>query len=102
MENQNMIPADECSIQYNIEVTFINSLYEAGLIEITAIEDKMFIHQDQLSDLEKYIRLHYDLDINVEGLETISNMLEKMKKMQHQIATLQNRLQLYDFEEQTI
>ncbi|MFN2457603.1 MAG: chaperone modulator CbpM [Chitinophagaceae bacterium] len=96
MENDNLIPAEECCTHYNIEISFVSSLNDAGLIEITTIDERNFIHQHQLSDLEKYIRLHYDLDINVEGLETIAYMLEKMKSMQQQVMELQKRLRLYE------
>ena len=41
---------------------------------------------------KKFVRLHYDLDINVEGIETISHLLEKIGELQKQILQLKNNV----------
>jgi hypothetical protein len=38
------------------------------------------------------VRLHYDLDINIEGIETINHLLEKIEEMQREIAHLKNKI----------
>ncbi len=96
MQSQDFITVDECSTNYNIEVSFISSLHESGLVSMTTIDKRTFLHHDQLNDLEKFIRFHYDLEINMEGLETISHLLEKTKNMQLKIVELQNRLKFYE------
>lgn len=90
-----LILRDECCIRYNIEVSFLDRLHEYGLIEMVSLEEKQFVHTGQLNELEKFIRLHYDLDVNVAGLDVISNLLAKMKTMQQQIAELKSRLYLH-------
>lgn len=90
-----LIAQEECCLQYNIEVTFIQTLNEYGLIEMITIEEKPFIPVSQLHELEKFIRLHYDLDINMEGIDVIANLLSKVKKLQNEIGDLKNRLQVY-------
>jgi hypothetical protein len=42
--------------------------------------------------LEKFVRLHYDLDINLEGIETINYLLERIEEMQKEIVNLRNKL----------
>jgi uncharacterized Fe-S cluster-containing MiaB family protein len=96
MNKGNMIPADEFCASHNIEITFINSLQEAGLIEITTISETEYIHENQLNELEKIVRLYYEMDINLEGIETVIHLLQQINDMQDEITLLKNRLRLYE------
>jgi len=96
MQTRNLIDINEFCISHNIEISFINSLHQTGLIEITNIEETGFIDVSQLGHLEKIVRFYFDLDINLEGIETINHLLERMQKMQNEIITLKNRLRLYE------
>jgi hypothetical protein len=42
------------------------------------------------------IRLHHELDINVEGVEAISHLLMLIEKMQEELTVVKNRLRLYE------
>jgi len=46
--------------------------------------------------LEKLVRLFYELDINLEGIETITYLLNRMNQMQQEILQLNNRLRIYE------
>jgi len=96
MHTEEMIPVNEFCIHHNIETSFIYSLKESGLIEISTIEEKTFLPVNQLSQLEKLVRLYYEMEINLEGIETISYLLQRMNEMQQQIIQLSNRLSLYE------
>lgn len=96
MTNEEMVAAREFCISHNVEISFLNSLSESGLLEITTIEETSFISQDQLPGLEKMVRFHYDMDINLEGIETIHHLLQQIKDMQDEIKTIKNRLCLYE------
>lgn len=96
MEKEEMISADEFSFHHNIELTFIQSLHESGLIEITIIEEKIFISVSQLKNLEKLVRLYHEMDINLEGIETITYLLQRMNEMQQEILLLNNKLRMYE------
>jgi hypothetical protein len=96
MNKGNMIPANDFCTFHNIEISFLNSLQEAGLIEITTIDETEYIFENQLNDLEKIVRLHYDLDINLEGIETVIHLLQRINDMQDEITLLKNRLSLYE------
>ena len=96
MNKGNMIPANEFCASHNIEITFINSLQEAGLIEITTIREIEYIHENQLNELEKIVRLYYEMDINLEGIETVIHLLQRINDMQNEIMLLKNRLRLYE------
>lgn len=84
-----------CS-QYNIEISFVDALNKMGLIQIEIIEENQFIHQDQISDLEKIIRLHNELNVNLEGIDVVFNLLEKERELRDELNTLKNRLRLYE------
>jgi len=92
MEQEELIPANDFCTHHHIEYSFISSLEDSGLISITSIERSSFIHVDELNKLEKYVRLHYDLDINIEGIETINYLLEKIEEMQREIVNLRNKM----------
>ncbi|HYK56018.1 MAG TPA: chaperone modulator CbpM [Flavisolibacter sp.] len=96
MAGENLILASEFCSRLNIEISFIQSLQEYGLIEVMTIEGSGFIEEEQLEDIEKMVRLHYDLQINLEGIDAIHHLLEQMKDLQHQMASLKNRLRLYE------
>jgi len=96
MQTENLIALDEFCAQHNIEISFISSLQETGLIEITTIEDAWFIDAGQLLQLEKFVRFYYELDINLEGIETINNLLQRVNALQDELILLKNRLGLYE------
>lgn len=88
MTNEHSILIEECCKHYRIETSFVRTLNEQGLIELSYTDESYFIHSNQLSLLEKYMHLHYDLDINMEGIEAISHLLEKIERLQLELRTL--------------
>jgi hypothetical protein len=96
MNKVNLIPANEFCASHNIEISFIESLQEAGLIETTTIKETEYINENQLYELEKIVRLYYELNINLEGIDTIFHLLQRINDMQDEITLLRNRLRLYE------
>ncbi len=95
MRNEQLISADEFCNSHQIEISFIYSLNDWGLVQITKIEEKSFIDLDQLNQLERMVRLHYDMDINLEGIETITHLLLQADQMKNEIARLKNEIHFY-------
>ena len=96
MQRKYLIAVDELCVKHNIEISFVSSLEQTGIIEITIIENKWFISAEQLRRLEKFIRFYYELDINLEGIETIFHLLNRVESMQDEIIELKNKLRLYE------
>jgi hypothetical protein len=96
MQFDDMVPASEFCVHHNIELSFIDSLREYGLVETILIEEKVYLPVSQLGHLEKIVRLHFDLEINLEGIETIAYLLEKVNTLQDQVTMLTNRLKAYE------
>jgi chaperone modulatory protein CbpM len=96
MQTEDLIPANEFCVICQVELSFIQSLEQSGLIKLITIEDKRYLQSDQLHELEKLIRLHHELDINLEGIEALSHLLQRVKDMQAELMALKNRLRLYE------
>jgi hypothetical protein len=96
MLTEDLIPAGDFCASHNIEISFISTLHQSGLIEMTTIRDTGFIYPGQLQDLEKFISFHYELDINMEGIEAITHLLHKVDDLQHELGRLKNRLRFLE------
>ncbi len=96
MEGKDFIPVVQLCSHYKVEVSFFNELSEVGLIDITTIEQTSCLHQDKISDVEKMIRIHNELNVNIEGIDVVFNLLQKMDSLQNELNTMQNRLRLYE------
>ncbi|EDM36881.1 hypothetical protein PBAL39_18444 [Pedobacter sp. BAL39] len=94
METQ-FITITECCINYHIDPVFIDELEDSGVIVLTMKEKEKYIHHEQLAELEKYIHLYYDLNINIEGIDAIRHLLQKMILMQQELNLLQQKLQFH-------
>ncbi|HUR10903.1 MAG TPA: chaperone modulator CbpM [Flavitalea sp.] len=95
MKTEELIPAQEFCTHHQIDLSFIYSLTDAGLIQTIRREESVFVPVNEISNLEKLVRL-YELDINVEGIETITYLLQKIDDMQQHIIRLSNQLRMYE------
>ncbi len=96
MATAHLIAVKQLCAQHNITFAFITALSEAGLIEITVANDELFLPESNLHKLEKIIHLHHELDINIEGIEAVTHLLQKIGDMQQEILLLKNRLKRYE------
>jgi chaperone modulatory protein CbpM len=71
-------------------------LQEAGLIEVTVVNQTTCIPMDEIQKIERLARLHTQLDINEPGILVIDGLLDKVEGLQQEIAILRNRLRLYE------
>lgn len=98
MAADNLILIETLCPHYEIEISFFEDLYHHGLITIVTVEERRFVHQNDISDIEKIIRLHYDLNVNIEGIDIVLNLLKKEKELQEELNAVRNRLKLYEGE----
>lgn len=96
MTKEHLIPAIEFCTRHEVEFSFINSLQEYGLIEIIIIRQTAFLNSDELPKLEQIILFNKELEINLEGVEVIMRLLERVHQIQNEMNTLKNRLGLYE------
>jgi len=96
MENTEMIMLDEFCASHHVEVSFIHSLEETGLIETVAVNQALYIVSDDLPKLEQITRLHQDLNINPEGIDAVNHLLRHIEEMKQEIVQLRNRIRFYE------
>ena len=92
----NLISTSEFCVYHNIEFSFISNLKESGLVETIKLKQVDYIPEDQIGKLERMIRLHQELDINLEGIDTIDHLLNKIQHLQEEVILLNNKLRLYE------
>ena len=96
MEAENFIPVVQLCSLYKVETSFFNQLDEVGLIEIITVKKVSCLHQDRINDVEKMIRMHHELNVNIEGIDVVFNLLHKVDGLQNELDLVRNRLRLYE------
>ncbi|MBS1945403.1 MAG: hypothetical protein JST98_09460 [Bacteroidetes bacterium] len=96
MESEELISVQAYCTTSHVSLSLIDNLAESGLVQLTVRAEQRYIAADQLAHIERLVRLHDDLDINVEGLEAIDHLLQRMHTMQEELQRLRNRLRRYE------
>ncbi|MFT4204614.1 MAG: chaperone modulator CbpM [Chitinophagaceae bacterium] len=82
------------SSQYNIPLSFVQELYDRGLIDLQKEAEEYYIFEDQLPQLEHFTRLHCDFDINVAGIEVVEDLLSRINELREQTRLLKSKVSL--------
>ena len=90
-----MILAQEFCTHHHVELNFIYSLQEYGLIELINSEGNEYFSADQLNELERIVRLHSDLNVNMEGIDVVLHLLKQLETAQQEANELRNQLKFY-------
>ena len=90
-----LIIVSECCHKCHIEPSFIELLEEGGLINVHTEGGEHYLLLSELPSVERYSRMYYDLSINMEGIDAIHHLLERMEEMQREMSSLRNQLLLY-------
>jgi hypothetical protein len=96
MNTENFIPLNDLCLIYQVEMSFFDSLNTIGMIEITTVEHVQYIDKNTLDSIEKVIRMHQELDLNIEGVAVAFHLLEKINDLQSQVISLKNRLRIFE------
>lgn len=94
MDTELIVVSEYCR-RSHVEPSFIVSLNEEGLIEIRKEGETAYLLASQLQELERYVHLYYDLAINIEGIDAIRHLLDRIESMRGTIVRLQNRLRRF-------
>ena len=86
---------------YKVDYSFVNALIDSELLHPQTENSIRYIIHDVLSDFEKFMNWHYDLEVNLQGIEIINDMLRKVRHLQSENRNLLQRLQVkrFDWEE---
>lgn len=94
--DQTYITISEYCSYNQVEPDFIMALVEGGILELRHEPNEPSIDLETLEALERYRRLRYDLDINIQGLSAIHHLLEKMEQMHFEMKRMENTISFYE------
>lgn len=89
MESELIIISEYCT-QSNVEKNFISLLENEGLIVTEWHDGIQYLPVAQLGAVERYANWYYDLSINIEGIDAIRMLLERMDSLQSELNDLRN------------
>lgn len=84
---------------YNINDVFVKRLEEFELIEVNYVrnEDQWGnLLEEHIKNFESLVRLHLDLNINVEGLHAISQLKARIQELEQELMELKFRKRIVD------
>jgi|HubBroStandDraft_6_1064221.scaffolds.fasta_scaffold1719057_1 chaperone modulatory protein CbpM len=96
MYSADFIAAGEFCAYHHVELSFIKGLHDSGLIGMTIRDGAILLPAEELPALEKFVRWHYELAINFEGVEALAYLLQRMDGLQEENRVLHNRLRSFD------
>lgn len=96
MDRQQWFPAEVFCTHHQVELSLVQAIGDYGLAEISTTEGQVLISDEGLADLERVLRLHDDLGINLEGIEAINFLLERVRSLQTEVQVLRGRLKAYE------
>ncbi|QMW02545.1 chaperone modulator CbpM [Spirosoma foliorum] len=96
MQPTHLISIRDFCVHHHVEITFVETLADNGLIETTLVEQTTYVQPEQVGRLEKFVRLHQELAIHTEDLDVVSDLLDRVEDLQKQLARLKNRLVFYE------
>jgi len=93
------ISCEEIISIYNIEITFINALEDSGLIHPEIEDEIKYILHDELTDLERFVNWHYEMEVNMPGIEVIHRLITQIETLQQENRRLlkQTEISLNEF-----
>lgn len=96
MGTEKYITITELCSGYSIDTRFVNDLREYGLMEIITFENQEVIPEEKVREFEKFVRLHYDLEINLEGIDAIKHLLDQIQGLREEVRDLRNKLNRWE------
>lgn len=98
MKTTDLILLQQVCKHHEIELNFIYSLKELNLIEVVVFDGCEYVLENQLKEIEKMIRFHRELNINIQGIDAIYILLEQIKNLESELAKAHNKLREFNIE----
>ncbi|MBR9853314.1 MAG: MerR family transcriptional regulator [Algicola sp.] len=92
MKKENYISIKTFCERHGVGESFVYSMYEYEILHVDQKKEEGMLHLDDLPLLEKMVRLHYDLDINPEGIQAIHHLLGQVESLQQELILLKKKL----------
>ena len=96
MNTENLVPVTVLCAHYRVEMSFFSSLEEIGLLDFESIEETQYIQAERIGEVERIIRMQQDLNLNLEAIDVVLNLLDKVNGLQNELHSTKRRLRLYE------
>jgi len=96
MNTENLVPVTVLCAHYRVEMSFFSSLEEIGLLDFESIEETQYIQAEKIGEVERIIRMQQDLNLNLEAIDVVLNLLDKVNGLQNELHSTKRRLRLYE------
>ena len=93
MASQTVVTIQEFCTSHHLENSYLLELERFGLIEL---QEQQYIPVESLPKVEKIYQFHRELDINLEGVEVILNLLDRVQQQDEELRFLKNRLRRFE------
>jgi len=60
-------------------------------------QEEQYIDEEELKKLERFSNLYYELEVNPQGIQVASHLLDKVERLQNEILLLKNKLKALDY-----
>lgn len=84
------ISIEEIIRLYKIDYTFLDQLIDSELLHPETENSIRYIIYEELPHLERFANWHYDLDVNLPGIEIIHKLLSQMEELRNENRRLTN------------
>ena len=86
---------------YNIEIRFFDELEECGLLKTQTEDNIKYLLYEELPAFERFANWHYDLEVNMPGLEVIHHLLQQINSLREENRRLlgRNFAEISDFDD---
>lgn len=96
MEGKGLILISRLCEEYRVEITFFRKVEDSGLLEFEEVSNRQYIREEHLELFEKILRLHRDLEVNMEGIDVILNLMERINGLENRLRQMRKHLDLYE------
>ncbi len=96
MQTENFILVNHYCEHTQTPLDFIYSLQEFGFIEIKQIESNVYVEPNDLVEIERISRLQHELGINLEGIDALNHMMQRVNRLENELRIMKERLKIYE------
>ena len=83
-------------LQHDIPADFILELHQHEIIQLVVEKRNRFIPIKQLQELERIVRIYRDLQLDINGIQTVLHLVNRLEEKDAEIMSLRNQLSFYN------
>ena len=96
MDDIKLILVEHFCTMHEIEIEFIYTLNEYGLVDVHFKEDTGYLSIDDIKNVEKMMNFHFALGVNMEGIDIIIHLLGQINDLKQELNVAKNKLRFYE------